>query len=255
VNLNASTGAVAGTPTATYTTANVVFSVQDAHGVTAGTTSTVSFTVVAATPSITAASTILSFNLTVGTPMVSLTPITASGGATPYTYYVSSGTLPAGLSLDASTGAVTGTPSAIYTAAVVYFSVKDANNVVASAISRIAFQVDVPAGYVYDGGLIWGQASPLIGFAYAQAASLCSSSTSLGLTGWRLPTGRELTILAIDSMAIPAYPLLGWTFDYTWSSDSTYGVGWHDIYDLTQGSIGTQMQDTDGNIHLVTCVH
>lgn len=49
LSFNSNTGVVTGTPTATYATANLVFSVQDANTVVASTTSTVSFTVVAAT--------------------------------------------------------------------------------------------------------------------------------------------------------------------------------------------------------------
>jgi large repetitive protein len=38
--------------------------------------------------------------------------VTASGGTAPYTYAITSGSLPAGLSLNANSGAITGTPSA-----------------------------------------------------------------------------------------------------------------------------------------------
>ncbi|MDO8990993.1 MAG: putative Ig domain-containing protein [Sideroxyarcus sp.] len=91
--------------------------------------------------SITATANTAAQNLTVGTAMVSFSPLTPGGGATPYTYYVSTGTLPAGLSLNTGTGAVTGTPTATYAAANVVFSVKDANNVVASATSTVSFAV------------------------------------------------------------------------------------------------------------------
>ena len=37
--------------------------------------------------------------------------VTASGGATPYTYSIASGALPAGITLNSSTGAVSGTPA------------------------------------------------------------------------------------------------------------------------------------------------
>ena len=137
LNFNTSTGAVSGTPTATYLTADVVFSVKDANNVVASTTSTVSFTVGAA---ITATADTTAQNLTVGTAMASFTPLTASGGATPYTYTYT-GTLPAGLSLDASTGAVTGTPTATYATADLVFSVQDANGVVASTTSTVSFTV------------------------------------------------------------------------------------------------------------------
>jgi hypothetical protein len=79
-------------------------------------------------------------NLTVGVAMDSFSPLTASGGTTPYTYSYT-GTLPAGLSYDASTGAVTGTPSAVYATANLVFSVKDANNAVASTTSSVDFTV------------------------------------------------------------------------------------------------------------------
>jgi len=38
--------------------------------------------------------------------------LAATGGTTPYTWSVSTGTLPAGLTLDPTTGAITGTPTA-----------------------------------------------------------------------------------------------------------------------------------------------
>jgi len=50
-------------------------------------------------------------NGVVGTPFAGL--LKASGGAEPYTYSLSSGTLPAGLALDPATGAITGTPTAV----------------------------------------------------------------------------------------------------------------------------------------------
>ncbi len=78
-------------------------------------------------------------NLTVGTAM-SISPLTASGGTAPYTYS-HTGTLPAGLSFNASTGAVTGTTTAAYTTANLVFLVKDANNVTASTTSTVSFTV------------------------------------------------------------------------------------------------------------------
>jgi len=80
-------------------------------------------------------------SLTVGTAMASFTPLTASGGATPYIYYVSSGALPNKLNLNASTGTVTGTPDTTSTAVNVVFSVKDHNNVVASTTSSVSFTI------------------------------------------------------------------------------------------------------------------
>ncbi len=53
--------------------------------------------------------------------------LTASGGVPPYSYGISSGALPSGLSLAPSTGVISGTPSATVTADAVTFSVTDSS--------------------------------------------------------------------------------------------------------------------------------
>lgn len=57
--------------------------------------------------------------------------VTASGGTTPYTFAVVSGSLPTGLSLNGSTGAISGTPSAAGSFEVI-IKVTDANLIVAT---------------------------------------------------------------------------------------------------------------------------
>jgi hypothetical protein len=69
-------------------------------------------------------------------------------GATPYTYFVSAGTLPTGITIDPSTGLVSGTPTTLQSAANVTFSVRDVNNVVATTTSTVSFAVVVPAPYI-----------------------------------------------------------------------------------------------------------
>jgi hypothetical protein len=92
-------------------------------------------------PNISATADTTAQNLNVGTPMTNFIPLTSSGGKAPYTYSVTSGSLPAGLSLDSSTGVVSGTPTTTYPSADVVFSVTDANNVVASTTSTVNFTV------------------------------------------------------------------------------------------------------------------
>jgi hypothetical protein len=78
----------------------------------------------------------LSYTLTVNAATIALSPTTlpagkvagaysqtirASGGTAPYTYAVASGTLPAGLTLNATTGVISGTPTALGTS---HFTIK-----------------------------------------------------------------------------------------------------------------------------------
>jgi len=245
LSLNASTGAVTGTPTATYTAANVIFSVKDDNRVVASTTSTVIFIVGAASSTISAAANTTAQSLTVGTAMASFSPLYPSGGTPPYTYSVRYGTLPAGLSLDSVTGAVTGTPSAAYTAANVTFGVQDANYAAASTTSTVSFAVvALPAGYVYAAGLTWMPVSSTT-YTYANAETLCSGIIN-GKIDWRLPTQLELSAL----YSTGAMNGQGWTLSDTWSSTQD-GVGIHFFVYLVNGFVNS-LNDT--NNFYVTCV-
>jgi hypothetical protein len=67
---------------------------------------------------------------------------TASGFTAPLTWSVTSGTLPAGLSLNTSTGAITGTPNAAYAQATVRITVSDAAS--SSDFADVTFQINPP---------------------------------------------------------------------------------------------------------------
>jgi hypothetical protein len=76
------------------------------------------------------------------TAITSFNPFASvSDGTTPYTYFVSSGTLPTGITIDPSTGLVSGTPTVVQTASSVTFRVQDAGNIVAGATSTVSFTV------------------------------------------------------------------------------------------------------------------
>ena len=119
LTLNSSTGAISGTPTAPGS-----FSIQvtDANGVTATTTCPYTITPPPTLTCLASGTTGL-----VGMPFSSAA-LTVAGGTAPYTFSVV-GTLPAGLTLNPATGAISGTPTAPGS-----FSIKvtDANGVSAA---------------------------------------------------------------------------------------------------------------------------
>jgi hypothetical protein len=128
LTLNASTGAITGTPTAAGT-----FSIQvrDANGVVAG--GTCPFTILSA-PSLSHARCGSVTSGEVGLPFNSPAQ-TVTGGVAPYTFTIATGSLPAGLTLNASNGAITGTPTA---AGSFTIQVTDADGVVASGTCPFA---------------------------------------------------------------------------------------------------------------------
>jgi uncharacterized repeat protein (TIGR01451 family) len=126
VTLNASTGLLSGTPT-TAGTYSFTVQVTDQSGLTAS--EPVSLPVIAGPA--------LNFPAppTAYTNTVYLDTLTESGGTSPYTWSVSTGSLPAGISLSAD-GNLTGTPTAAGTSA---FTVKvtDANNQTATEATSL----------------------------------------------------------------------------------------------------------------------
>jgi hypothetical protein len=105
LTLNPSTGAITGTPTAAGT-----FSDTSRVADSAGASSTSACGITIGPVSGGALSLTCAANIgQVGQPYVSA--MVATGGTAPYTYSISVGSLPPGLTLDPSTGAITGTPT------------------------------------------------------------------------------------------------------------------------------------------------
>lgn len=141
LSLNASTGLISGTPTTAQTVNGIVLQVTDAAGATA---STGAFSIaVAAAGAALAISGTPATTATVGTAYS--TDFNASGGTAPYTFSLVAGTLPAGLSLNASTGTISGTPTTAGTASGLQVRVTDSLSATATAA---AFSIVVSAAQV-----------------------------------------------------------------------------------------------------------
>ncbi len=103
LSIDSSTGQISGTPTVTAALATYTVTVTDS----ATKTATATFQLTVNAPTITITPNPLTA-ITVGVAMTTQT-LTGAGGVSPYTFAVTSGSLPAGISLDGTTGALTGT--------------------------------------------------------------------------------------------------------------------------------------------------
>ena len=74
--------------------------------------------------------------------------LAASGGTSPYTWSLTSGTLPAGLTLNAATGAITGTPTATANATALTFTVTDSSSPTQSKSVSLTLTIAGPSGTI-----------------------------------------------------------------------------------------------------------
>ena len=135
--LNPASGAVSGTTTTAQPVSSATFAVQDVNGYISPTTSTVNITVL---PRITATAVITSLRAEVTRTITGFQPLIAANGNGVYTYSVSPA-LPAGLSLNPSTGVVSGTPTAAASQTSYTFSVRDSLGITATTTSAINITV------------------------------------------------------------------------------------------------------------------
>ena len=174
LTLNASTGAISGTPT-TAGTANLTFKVADSGNPSLSATKALSLTISApalavTTTSLPGADAGLAYTVTVG----------SSGGTAPVTWSISVGTLPAGLTLNGSTGQISGTPT---TAGTSNFTVQatDSSTPVQNATKALSITVSAQ--------LTVSTTSLTAG---TQGAAYSASITSTGGTGsvaWSISAG------------------------------------------------------------------
>jgi hypothetical protein len=197
-----SNGTLSGTPTAAAS-ASLTFKVTDSSKPAVSATTTLALTVSAA--KLTVTSTSLPAGQ-VGTPYTAT--LGASGGTTPYSWQLTGGTLPAGLSL-ATNGALSGTPSAKASSTSLTFQVTDAGSPAQTATLTLPLTISAARLSITTTALPTGQAN--VAYAATLAASGGTSPYSWQLTGGSLPAGLSFavngTITGTPSSPVSSSPL------------------------------------------------
>ena len=152
LNLNSSTGAISGTPTVVGAL-NFTVQVRDSTTPVAQTATKALGLMVLPAPLV-----ITTFALP-GDQQGNAynATLTASGGAAPYTWSISSGTLPSGLTLNASTGAISGNPT---TSGSSTFNITVTDSTTPTQqTTTVGFSITITVGISHSVALTWG-ASP-----------------------------------------------------------------------------------------------
>jgi hypothetical protein len=189
LTLNASTGAITGTPSGPVASTPLTFKVADSSNPALTQTATFTLTVSSATLTISTSS------LPNGQTGVAYSAtLAATGGVSPYTWSLTSGSLPAGLTLNASTGAITGTPSAAVAATPLSFKVADSSNPALTQTANLTLTIS---------------ATPTVASVTLNPTSVLGGNSSQGtvtLSGLALSGGATITLTSSSTAAaqVPA---------------------------------------------------
>ncbi|HEY4842296.1 MAG TPA: Ig domain-containing protein, partial [Terriglobales bacterium] len=188
LSLNANTGVISGTPTGTFVgTVNFTVTATDSETPTAKTANANLGIAISVAP----LSVTTSGSLAVGvvSSQYSGATLQATGGITPYTWSVTTGSLPAGLTLNAATGAISGTPTASGTANFTVTVTDSETPTAKTATANLSIVVN-PALSVTTNSLPAG----VIGTSYSQTLAGAGGITpyTWSITTGSLPTGLSL---------------------------------------------------------------
>jgi hypothetical protein len=183
LSLNSTTGGISGTPTMASGLTSVTLMVTDSTGSTA----TMSFSI-----TVKPALSFTTVSLTNGKVTVAYSQsLAASGGIAPYTWSITTGSLPPGLSLNTATGAISGTPT---TAGTYSFTVKVIDTTGGSITRSLSITVNA---ITVNGGLTITTTSLGgfdVGISYDRnlIASGGAPPYTWSITAGSLPTGLSL---------------------------------------------------------------
>lgn len=202
LSFNAATGEIAGTPTATGTFPFTV-SLTDTSAVPFTVTANKSITISNPVPPLTLAGGPQPIG-EVGIPYT--TSLVAAGGVIPYSWSITAGSLPAGLSISPTTGVISGTPTAQGTST---FTVQVQDSTTATAAAQVSITVVSPL--TLAGG---PQPDGIVGVGYSTSLVAAGGSTpySWSIAAGSLPPGLGISA---SSGVISGTPTAKGTFAFT----------------------------------------
>lgn len=199
LSLDASTGVISGSPTASGTT-NFTVQVTDSAPTPVSATQSLSITI---------ASRLIITTALLPNGLVNLayaTTLQASSGMKPYSWSITTGSLPAGLSLDASTGVISGTPT---TSEKSSFTVQVADASTQSATRQLSITIE-PALTITTPSLSDGTLS--VAYSATVEAAYATLPVTWSISSGALPTGLKL---GAGAGYISGTPLVAGTSNFT----------------------------------------
>ena len=210
LNLNTSTGLISGTPTAA---GSFSFAVQVTDAAQTSATATFSLTITPATLTITTVSPL--FTGTVGTPYAQT--FSATGGSTPYSWAVIAGGV-AGLTLDATSGVLQGTPQSAGTFSIT-IQVTDKNN--SRASQSYSLVVNPPTLTIT---LVSTPVSGMVGVSYSQKLPVVANGGTPPIV-WSLVSGSVPGLtLDLSTLVLSGTPTTAGSYDLTLQAADSAGL-------------------------------
>jgi hypothetical protein len=194
LSLNSVTGLIGGQPTAAGTS-NLTIQVTDSNSITASAPFSLTIDVL---PSITTSSPLANGIVSVAYNQT----LAGTGGDLPYTWSLTSGTLPGGLTLAASTGVISGIPNA--TGAFTFtIQLKDSTSPANTATKQ--FAITVSAGLTITTAVL---PNATVGVVYSQTIAAAGGAPpyTWSITAGTLPAGLSLSSTSSTTAAITGTP-------------------------------------------------
>ncbi|WP_369944859.1 putative Ig domain-containing protein [Xanthomonas medicagonis] len=218
-------GVLSGTPTASGSF-NFTATATDSAG--SPTSGNRAYTLTVAAPTLTLPATTLPGGTAGQAYSAAINP--ATGGIAPYTYAVSAGALPAGVTVNSATGALSGTPTAVGNFSFTLVATDSTTGVAGQAARSYTLAIVAPTLAIAPPTLPAGS----VGSAYSQTLSASGGTApySYTLSAGALPAGLTLT----TGGALSGTPTVAGNFAFTVSVTDAGGFGATQAYTLAIAS-------------------